>query len=270
MDMNNLILKWFENKNINPYTNRKIKENGKVYKKLMKEYNNYIHNNYIHNNINTINNILSPLDSIEDKDIISLNQIWVEENGEKKLVYKNLDNLITYKDESNHIHTFEKESIMYLKEFNIMEHPITKVKIPEHVFNNINIKLPKKQKTNNDLALEITQILSHNSFFIDHNYFLELNENQILKIYYESYSFVHANIPQNKLVKLKKEFKAFVLNSSALKFKVNKLRYILDSYYNLLTFDKDLIILGSYIIIASLSVTIPKIKELYPDFSFVF
>jgi hypothetical protein len=267
MDVNKLenILKWFENKNINPYTNRKIKENGRVYKNLMKEY-----NDYILNNINTINNILSPLQSIEDKDIISLNQIWEEIDGERKIVYENLDNLITYKDESNHIHTFEKESLMYLKEFNIMEHPITKVKIPEEIFNNINIKLPKNKKSNNDLALEITQILSYNSFFIDHNYFLELNDNQVLKMYYESYSFVSENLPYDKLQTLKTEFNSFQLNSAALKFKKNKLRYVLDSYYNLITFDDNVKLLASYIIIASLSIIIPEIKKLYPDFSFGF
>ena len=40
--MEEKILEWYENKNINPYTNRKIKENGVTYKKLLKLYNKFI------------------------------------------------------------------------------------------------------------------------------------------------------------------------------------------------------------------------------------
>ena len=75
------LLEWENNKMKNPYTGKKIKENGPTYKKLKKIYDNYIKNE------------LSPLNSIEDKDIISFKTIWTEINGEKKIVYKNISNL---------------------------------------------------------------------------------------------------------------------------------------------------------------------------------
>ena len=40
--MKDKILEWYENKSINPYTKRKIKENGVTYKKLMRLYNKFI------------------------------------------------------------------------------------------------------------------------------------------------------------------------------------------------------------------------------------
>ena len=67
--MKEKILEWYENKNINPYTKRKIKENGVTYKKLMKLYHKFILENKEDKELN-------PLDSIEDIDIISLNKIW--------------------------------------------------------------------------------------------------------------------------------------------------------------------------------------------------
>ena len=153
--MKDKILEWYENKNINPYTKRKIKKDGITYKKLLKLYNKFI----LENNNN--NNILSPLDSIEDIDIISLNKIWEIKDGVKKIIYDNINNLITYKDENNNIHCFEKESIQYLKDYNIEFHPITKVRIPKDILESVNINIPKKEKSNYDLALDIVQLLSH-------------------------------------------------------------------------------------------------------------
>lgn len=39
---NKKLIEWFNNKLVNPYTNRKIKENGSVFLKIQNEYNNYI------------------------------------------------------------------------------------------------------------------------------------------------------------------------------------------------------------------------------------
>ena len=103
--MEDKILKWYENKSINPYTNRKIKENGVTYKRLMKLYNKFI----IENNNKNENDKLSPLDSIEDIDIINLNRIWEIKDNKKILVHENPDDLITYKDDDNKIHCFEKK-----------------------------------------------------------------------------------------------------------------------------------------------------------------
>ena len=91
-------------------------------------------------------NELSPLDSIEDIDIISLNKIWEIVDGKKILIHENENNLITYKDENKNIHCFEKESIQYLKDYKIEFHPITKVRIPKDVLDSVNINIPKKKK----------------------------------------------------------------------------------------------------------------------------
>jgi len=56
MDITNeQLIQWNNNKLKNPITNRKIKENGPMYKKILKKYNMYLLNN--NNNINEINNI---------------------------------------------------------------------------------------------------------------------------------------------------------------------------------------------------------------------
>ena len=83
--MKDKILEWYENKNINPYTKRKIKENGATYKKLMKLYNKFILENDLNNKFEETNEI-HPLESIEDVDVISLNKIWEIKDGKKILV----------------------------------------------------------------------------------------------------------------------------------------------------------------------------------------
>ena len=257
--MDKKILEWVTNKNINPYTGKKIKENGPTFKKLQKQYKLYIKNE------------LSPINSIEDKDIISFNTIWEEINGDRKLVYKDISNLITYKDEMNHIHSLEKESIQYLKEYNVKEHPITKVKIPEWVFDKVNIVLKKKEKTEKDLAIDIISILTHNSFFIDPEDFLNLSEQHIEKLYFETYAFFNENIPENEKNILKNELNIFNINHLQFNSCNNKLRKILIIFKKMLEYQNDCItILACYIIVGGLSLVSKKVKDAYPDFQFNF
>jgi hypothetical protein len=257
--MDNKLLEWKNNKMKNPYTGKKIKENGPTYKKLKKLYDNYIKNE------------LSPINSIEDKDIISFKTIWTEINGEKKIVYKNLSNLITYKDDMNFIHSFEKESIQYMKEYNIKEHPITKTKIPDWVFKNVNIKIEKKEKTEKELAIDITQILTHNSFFIDHNEFLKLTESDIEKLYFEISAFFNENVPQEDKDIIKNELNIFNINHHQFNVYENKLKYLLNILHKFLEYNNDGIkILACYIIVGGLSLVSMTVKEYYPDFQFNF
>ena len=100
---------------------------------------------------------------------------------------------IIKKDENNNIHSFEKESIQYLKDYNIEFHPITNVRIPKEILDSVNIIIPKIKKTNDDLALDIIQILTHNSFFIDTKVLIELDNAKVDKLYYECYSFFTSN-----------------------------------------------------------------------------
>ena len=126
--MKDKILEWYQNKSINPYTKRKIKKDGVTYKKLLKLYNKFILENNLQDEDIQNENIqnediqnedihnefkLLPINSIEDIDVISLNKIWEIKDNVKVLVYDDPENLVTYKDEMNHIHCFEKESIQY-------------------------------------------------------------------------------------------------------------------------------------------------------------
>ena len=272
--MEHLILEWYKNKTINPFTNRKIKENGVTYNKLMKMYNTFINEN---NNLEikkiklSNNNDILPINSIEDIDIISLNKIWEIIDGKKVIVYKNLENLITYKDENNHIHCFEKESIQYLKDYNIEYHPITKVRIPSEIFSNVNIIIEKKEKTEKELALDVVQLLTHNSFFIDTEHILSLNSNKIDKLYYECLSFFRSNIPTSIINQLQNTNDIFKISTMEFPILPNKTKYLLNSFIILLEYNEDMIkIMACHIIIGGLSIVNKDIKNLYPDFNFTF
>lgn len=268
--MKDKILEWYENKNINPYTKRKIKENGVTYKKLMKLYNKFILEN---NNINNIKNKSepSPLDSIEDLDILNLSKIWEIVDGKKIIVHENPENLITYEDENKNIHSFEKESIQYLKDYNIEYHPITKVRIPKEVFNKVNIELPKLVKTNDELALEITQLLTHNSFFINKDHIIKLESKLINKLYYECCLFFKDNIPNNIINQIREEFDVFNIDVYTFENLPDKMNYLLNCFKMILEYDNDMVkIMSCHIIIGGLSIVNKDIKKLYPDFNFSF
>lgn len=274
--MEDLILKWYENKSINPYTKRKIKENSITYKKLMKQYNLFILNKDINKNDNIIDksndlNDIIPINSIEDIDIISLNQIWEIKDNIKVLVYENKDNLITYKDENNNIHCFEKESIQYLKDYNIILHPITKVRIPQSVLDSVNIVIKKVEKTNNDLALEVVQLLTNYSYFIDRKHIINLNINNIIKLYQECHSFINYNIPKNKVYEMQNTYDIFKINPYIFPKIKNNFNYLLKCFIKLLEYNDDMIkIISSHIIMAGLSIVNKDVKQLYPDFTFGF
>tara|TARA_Y100000590_G_scaffold2532_2_gene3344 strand:+ start:11339 stop:12166 length:828 start_codon:yes stop_codon:yes gene_type:complete len=274
--MEEKILEWYENKNVNPYTKRKIKENGVTYKKLMKLYNKFILENKDSPNkkIKLMENEvdkLSPLDSIEDIDIISLNKIWEIVDGKKVLVHENENNLITYQDENKNIHCFEKKSIQYLKDYNMEFHPITKVRIPKNILDSVNIIIPKKEKTNKDLALEIVQLLTHNSFFIDTKHIIELSNGSIDKLYYECFSFFKSNIPPNKINQIQSNNDIFKVHCIHFPNMLNKMNYLLNSFLKLLEYNDDMIkIMACHIIIGGLSIVNKDIKNLYPDYNFTF
>lgn len=278
--MEDKILEWYNNKEINPYSGRTIKEYGPTYKKLNKMYCKFIKDKQIKDNLNikSIDNTklidnIEPINSIEDVDIISLNNIWKLVDGTRVLVYDNPDNLITYKDEKGHIHSFEKESIQYLKEYKIFKHPLTKVKIPQYVFDSVNIQIKKNEMSENDLITGITSQLTHNSFFLNNEEINELNISQLNKLYYEIYSFYNENIPNNLKTEILAK-KIFVVNPYQLDknyIKEKQKRFILETLYNFLNFDNELVKINAcYIVIGGLTIVSKKIKLKYPDFIFNF
>jgi hypothetical protein len=249
--------KWFSNKNINPRTGRKISVDGKIY--------NYLDSLNIQE--------LYLLSCIDDKDPVSLNNFWIIENNIKKIVHENIRNIIFYYDSNNLIRGFEKETLEYLKGYGISKHPVTQEIIPNEIFNKINPEkiINDNDKSIEDLALEVFQLFTNISFFIDYQQFLSLEKKHLLVLYYEIKDFYLENLNQeqrnqiyNNLFDLTKE----QLSQNELIF-IQK--YILTKIKILLECNiEDYKFLINYILVGGLSLVIPQVKADYPDFSFSF
>lgn len=244
--------KWVNNKNINPKTNRQIKITSKIYK--------------YYESIN-INNLYI-METVDSSDPISLIDFWTEENGIRKIVYKNINNLVFYIDSSKKIRCFEKESLSYILGYGKKIHPITGENIPENVFENIvPLKIIEDQdKTIENITFDVFQLFNNSSIFIDHQLFLNLNKEQLLKLYYEMKEFYNNNIPIDQIIN-----NVFNLQKKDLiKKNIDEIRkYILNNMKILLecNINKYMII---NILVGGLSIVINEIKELYPDLSFDF
>ena len=164
----NYILKWNENKEINPLTGRKIKENGAKYNDFKKLYKKYFPNDFNFFDGN-------------QRDPVSLVDIWIVENNIKKFVYENFNNLILYKDENNLVNCFEKETINYFIEHKVENHPITFSKIPKYIFEMIDFKKKIVKKTIKERSLDIFQKFTDISIFIDFDEFLKLSNEDLNK-----------------------------------------------------------------------------------------
>lgn len=268
IDNNNEIqqlLEWNENRCINPQTKRKIKIEAIVYQTFLKKY-----NKIFPLNVNYFD--------AENKDPISLSEIWVERNNKKIFVYPNYKNLILYKDENNLVNCLEKETVNDFITHNIKIHPVTFATIPDFVFKMIDYKKIVIEKTIPERALEIFQIFTNLSIFIDRDDFLNLNEDNLSKLYYETSDFFSQNL-NDSLINNIKEYsetqKKYIFNFTTSEFnnfnKIKKQTILLDSFEMLLTYENEHIkSMSYYIILGGLSLLIPKIKENYPDFCFSF
>lgn len=262
----NEILEWSQNKLVNPKTDRKIKKDGKTYLTYEKKLKKFFPNN------------ITYLDSVDNIDPISRTPFWIMHNNKKKFVHSNVDELVLYKDIKNRVCCFEIDSLRYIKHFNVVRHPITNELIPESIINLVkddNITIEKNLK---EKSLEIFQLFVNISIFIDYNDFLNLNEIELDKLYYETRDFFYKNINNNKIIKIKD----MANNDSKESFHLDtnefnnlnisdKKEYLLDSFYYLLNFEDDEVkYLGKYIVLGGLGLVIPKIKSDYPDFCFNF
>jgi hypothetical protein len=113
------LMAWKLEPTINPRTMRTISETGKVYVYLQKEYEKAFPL------IITKKNTYQVEDSIDDKDPITLKVFWIIENNKKKVMYKDTNNLVLYKDSYGFIRCLEKESLEYLKAYKINKHPVS-------------------------------------------------------------------------------------------------------------------------------------------------
>ena len=121
------------------------------------------------------------------------------------------------------------------------------------------------------MALEIVQLLTHNSFFIEVEHIMKLQSNGIYKLYYECSSFFKENIPKEKIIEIQNVYDIFKKDSNEFMYMHNNLRYLLESFLKLLEYDDSMIkILACHIIIGGLSIVNSDVKKLYPDYCFSF
>ena len=213
----------------------------------------------------------------EDRDLISMNLFWVEENGIRKIDYPEdqFDQLVFYTDSKNIVRGFEKETIRYMKTYNLINHPVSTEPIPVDVLAQvdlIDINHIKNAKTLENMALDVFQYFSKISIFIDHEAFLSLNKKQLIKFNYELRDFwlqnfgpeQRRNIHETEIFEKTEE----LLNNDSLE---NIQKYLLSQMEILLKCDvEEYKYMINYIILGALGIVIPQIKEMYPDFSFSF
>lgn len=244
---------WSQNKLYNPITKHKIKLNGKTYNTFEKKYNEFFPNNY------------SYIDSIEDRDVVSFELFWIETNGIKKMVYKNIANLLLYK-ENDIVHCFEKSTLEYMKYYNINSHPVTNKPLPPNIFNNIK-KISIDCDNISDKAKDVFTLLTNISIFIDSELFIKLNNRSIDKLYYETKELYRENLPDE----IKNNLNIFIINVNKYNCMTIKEKQLtlLGYYEKLLKYSPQLYI-ANYIIIGALSLVIPQIKDIYPDIVLTF
>jgi hypothetical protein len=245
--------KWLSNKKINPKTNKRIYKSSKIYK--------------FYNSLNLLE--LYAKNCINDIDPISLNYLWEIKNGEKIIVH-NLNDIIFYKDNRNNIKFFEKESIIYMKGYNINYDPVTKEELPTHIFDAINGKkiIEDSIKTIKELALEVFQLFSNISIFIDYDLFLNLDITNLRKLNYEISEFFKHNFS----IEQQNQISRNVLKKNINDITKDELqKYLLEQFKILLECPiEDYKYMINYILVGGLSLVIPQVKESYPDYSFDF
>ncbi len=246
------IVKWYQNKNKNPITNKYIKTNGPLYNKFNENF------------MKIFPNGLCVIDSIEDRDPISLEIFWIEKNGIKEIVYENINDLILYK-EDNIIHCFEKNTIKYMKQNNLLNHPITMKPIPQNILNMFPIEQPKI--TLDSIAMNIFTKFTEHSVFIDYTEFINLGSDMMNKLYYETQEFYNYNIPHEHLINIKSfEMNKIEFNNMNLN---KRKKYILECYEKLLNYN-DIQHLCICIMVGGLGIILESVKENYPDICYQF
>ena len=255
------LIKWKSNPELNPRTNRKITEKGEVYKYLKNCYDKQFSNKLY--------------ETVDDKDPISLAVFWIEENGNRRIIYNDISSLIFYKDSYNLVRCFERETLEYLKAHNITKHPTTMEEIPNDIFKNIcakDLEKEKKRKTNNEIAFEIFQKLSSLSIFIDSELFMNLDKKKLIKFNYEISDMYKKNFSNYQLKEISNRLLFSKYHNEIESMSLDCIqKYLLQDIDELLSVKKNqLKYMCNYLLVGSLSIVIPKIRTLYPDICFNF
>jgi hypothetical protein len=225
---------------------------------------------------------LKPLESniicsVDNIDPISLNVFWEFNNEKKEVVYpKNkYKNLILYYDSMKHIRCFEKESLQYMKSYNVTKHPVTNDELPSYLFDNIEVIDIEAMRENDkieDIAFSVFQYFSKISIFIDSDWFLKLEKPKLIKLYYEMKDFWLQNFSEMQRNDISNEI-VFILSTEELdKMNLENIqKYLLNQMKMILKCEiEEYRYMINYIILGALGLFITEIKELYPDFSFNF
>lgn len=285
----NELKEWEKDKLINPRTKRKLKPNSIIIKYLESEYSKIKNNESFiqkqHNQkiiqkeiqvkaepIQQNDKLYKIEDSIDDKDPISLSYFWKQNGDKKEIVHENPNSLILYKDGNGFIRCFEKESLEYMKSYNITKHPITQETIPNEVFLLVNKKDIIKEKTIEDYALGVFNKFNELSIFIDSELFVNLNKQNLLKLSYEMKDLYQQNFSNSQKLEFSQE-PLFNKSPQQLHNMDTKdiQRYLLQNMEIILNIKNNNIKnMAFYILVGALSIVIPKIKEIYPDIAFLF
>ena len=248
------LINWKLNPTINPKTNRNIKENGRVFKKINSQYDDIFNYNIC---------------MIEDYiDIISQDRFIIKEKNKLRWVYEDIDNIIFYK-EDNIIRVFTVDFLRYLKKNNVINHPISNKKIPYELFDLKDIDDNKTVSLKNK-ARNFFQKLSNHSIFINEDLYLNLNDNSINKLEYELKDFYYMNLSDDIRKEIDKSDGKKLFNDKPSDYEKLKLYIIEQMDYILDNIPKDMKIFSYYIIVGALSLVINDVKEDYPNYSFSF
>jgi len=263
--------KWKENQLFNPKTNKNIKKDGPTYKIIEKEYNKY--KDSLESGVLSILNKL--LECYDDRDPISMNLFWLEKDNTRTIIYNldNLDDLVFYTDINNKQRCLEIESISHLKTYNILNHPVTMDPLPKEIFNSIKlINIETKNNTIDDITLNVFQLFTKKSIFIDYNLFLELNKEKLLLFNNEIKDIWIQNLTQDKRNVIHNEPLFFKNNYDINNYNLENIQqYLLKDIKIALECNKEeLSLMINYIIIGALGIVIPQIKENYSDVVFAF
>lgn len=263
ININELMI-WKRNPLINPRTNRKIVNTKKTYKYILDRYNLHFPKD------------IDIFDSTDERDPISLNKFYmVDKDNQKTLVYQNIENLILYSETDTIVRCFEKESLQHMKAYNILLHPVSQKEIPDDILCSvINIELPN-ETTLEEKALQVFQLFTNISIFIDYKHFLNLNRSKILKLNYELKEFYYQNISIDDRKKIDNTDgnQYFNYNNNYFDNKNDDYIkiYVLDNIENILKYkESDLKYMINYIILGGLSLVIDEVKDVYDDFNFSF
>ena len=215
--------------------------------------------------------------SVDNIDPISLNVFWEVENEKKIIVYPKNEykNLVLYYDSMKLIRCFEKESLQYMKSYNVTKHPVTNEELPLYLFDNIDtidIEAMHENDKIEDIAFSVFQYFSKISIFIDSDWFLKLEKPKLIKLYYEMKDFWLQNFSEMQRNDISNEIVFILSNDEIDKMDLESIqKYLLNQMKMILKCEKEEYrYMINYIILGALGLFITEIKELYPDFSFNF